>query len=99
MVQWPVWACSEQKDLEHGTADDTAPAPSVDLIEGVAVGITRAQIERLAEACHGVEIDAWEETDDPFAAVAKRLAGGGTWAFEPTTAYHDAARIEAGLAL
>jgi Xaa-Pro aminopeptidase len=54
------------------------------------------EAERLAEACQGVDIDPWEETDDPFAAVAKRLADGGTWAFEPTTAYHDAARIEAG---
>lgn len=52
------------------------------------------EAERLADACPGVDLDPWEETEDPFAAVAKRLAGRGTWAFEPTTSYHDAARIE-----
>ncbi|HEY7472700.1 MAG TPA: Xaa-Pro peptidase family protein [Gemmatimonadota bacterium] len=56
------------------------------------------EAERLAAACPGVDLVLWEETDDPFAAVAGRLAGRGTWAFEPTTAYHDAARIESAAA-
>jgi Xaa-Pro aminopeptidase len=41
-----------------------------------------------------VDLDPWEETENPFAAVARRVARGGTWAFEPTTSYHDAARVE-----
>lgn len=53
------------------------------------------EADRLGEACPGVDLIPWEETEDPFAVVAKRLAGGGTWAIEPTTSYHDAARIEA----
>ncbi len=56
------------------------------------------EAERLSEACPGVDLDPWEETQDPFAAVARRLANGGTWAFEPTTSYHDAARIEGAAA-
>jgi Xaa-Pro aminopeptidase len=51
------------------------------------------EAERLGEACPGVDLVLWEETDDPFAAVAHRVGGAGTWAFEPTTSYHDAARV------
>lgn len=54
------------------------------------------EAERLGNACPGVDLVLWEETDDPFAAVADRLTG--TWAFEPTTSYHDAARIESAAA-
>jgi Xaa-Pro dipeptidase len=56
------------------------------------------EAERLGAACPGADLVLWEETDDPFAAVAGRLADGDTWAFEPTTSYHDAARIESAAA-
>ncbi len=52
------------------------------------------EVERLAAAVPGIRIDPWEEDEDPFALVAAGL-GGGTWAVEPTTAYHDAARLAA----
>jgi D-alanyl-D-alanine dipeptidase len=41
-------------------------------------------------------VETWEEAEDPFARAARRLAGGETWALEPTTAYHDACRLEDG---
>lgn len=56
------------------------------------------EAERLGEACPGIDLVTWEETADPFAALADRLGRGGMWAFEPTTWYHDAARIEAAAA-
>ncbi|HET9332188.1 MAG TPA: Xaa-Pro peptidase family protein [Gemmatimonadota bacterium] len=52
------------------------------------------EAERLGAAYPGAELVLWEETEDPFAAVARKIGGAGTWAFEPTTWYHDAARIE-----
>jgi D-alanyl-D-alanine dipeptidase len=42
------------------------------------------------------QVETWEEAEDPFARAARRLAGGETWALEPTTAYHDACRLEDG---
>lgn len=53
------------------------------------------ETERLGEAIPGATLLPWEEDEDPFRAVAERIgaAGGGTWAVEPTTAYHDAARL------
>jgi len=56
------------------------------------------EAERLGAAVPGAELVLWEETDDPFAAVARMLGGRGTWAFEPTTWVHDAARIESAAA-
>lgn len=49
--------------------------------------------DRLADAAPEAELAAWDETDDPFALVAERLEGSEPWAVEPSTAYHDAARM------
>lgn len=57
------------------------------------------ETERLGEALPGAEIVSWEEDEDPHAKVAERMrAAGGTWAIEPSTAYHDAARLTAAAA-
>ena len=56
------------------------------------------EAERLGAAVPGAELVLWEETDDPFAVVARMLDGRGIWAFEPTTWVHDAARIESAAA-
>ena len=50
------------------------------------------EADRLGPAVGEVELLAWEESEDPFALAAERI-GPGTWAVEPTTAYHDAARL------
>ena len=52
--------------------------------------------ERMGEAVPWAVVETWEEAEDPFARAARRLAGGETWALEPTTAYHDACRLEDG---
>lgn len=51
------------------------------------------EADRLANAAPEAELVVWDETDDPFALVAGRLHGSGPWAIEPSTAYHDAARM------
>jgi len=54
------------------------------------------EVSRLSEALPGVRIVAWQEEEDPFAvAVHEIVADPGTWALEPTTAYHDATRLAA----
>lgn len=57
------------------------------------------EAERVAAALPDARLVAWEETEDPFARAAERIraSGGGTWGVEPTTAYHDAARLAAAL--
>ena len=52
--------------------------------------------ERMAEHAPGVRIVPWREDENPFAvAVREIVAQPGTWALEPTTAYHDATRLAA----
>lgn len=47
----------------------------------------------------GVAIEGWEETADPVAAVAARLARADeTWALEPSTAYHDGMQLSTAAA-
>jgi Xaa-Pro aminopeptidase len=54
------------------------------------------EADRLAELAPGVRIVPWGETEDPFRnAVAQIMAHPGSWALEPTTAYHDATRLAA----
>lgn len=57
------------------------------------------EIERLGEALPGAEMVPWEEHENPHAMVAERIrVAGGTWAIEPSTAYHDATRLRAAAA-
>ena len=54
------------------------------------------EAERLSELAPDLEIVPWAETENPFAlAVQQIVAQPGTWALEPTTAYHDATRLAA----
>lgn len=49
--------------------------------------------ERLRRGIPEVELVPWEEDEDPFRIVARRLGAGETWAVEPSTRYHDARRL------
>ncbi len=52
--------------------------------------------ERLSAAVPDIRIVPWGESDNPFAALTGEIAAHpGAWALEPTTAYHDAARLAA----
>jgi Xaa-Pro dipeptidase len=54
------------------------------------------EAERLSETAPDIRIVPWNETENPFAlAVREIVVQPGTWAFEPTTAYHDATRLAA----
>jgi len=54
------------------------------------------EADRMSELAPGVRIVPWQETEDPFrVAVGEIVAHAGTWALEPTTAYHDATRLAA----
>jgi D-alanyl-D-alanine dipeptidase len=54
--------------------------------------------ERMGGAVPWASVETWEESEDPFARAARRLARGETWVLEPTTAYHDACRLADGTA-
>lgn len=51
--------------------------------------------ERMAGSIPWAAVETWEEAEDPFAKVGRRLGRRETWAVEPSTAYHDAHRLEA----
>lgn len=52
------------------------------------------EAERLGAALPDARIVLWEEHEDPFAKAAGQVRdAGGTWAVEPSTAYHDARRL------
>ena len=54
------------------------------------------EAERLSEQAPDLRIVPWAESEDPFRlAVQEIVAQPGTWALEPTTAYHDATRLAA----
>jgi Xaa-Pro aminopeptidase len=54
------------------------------------------EAERMSELASGVRIVPWREADDPFRVLAREIAPyPGTWALEPTTAYHAATRLVA----
>lgn len=53
------------------------------------------EVDRLAAGLADTPIVGWEETEDPFGIVADqmRMSEPGTWAVEPSTPYHDVARL------
>ncbi|MGH7558645.1 MAG: M24 family metallopeptidase [Gemmatimonadota bacterium] len=51
--------------------------------------------ERMAESFPWASVETWEEAEDPFVKAGRKLGRGGTWALEPSTAYHDASRLAA----
>jgi Xaa-Pro aminopeptidase len=52
--------------------------------------------ERIGGGVPGIRVVTWREDEDPFAVLVREVAAHpGTWALEPTTAYHDAARLAA----
>ncbi len=53
--------------------------------------------DHLASQIEWANVIGWEETEPPFAVAATQIesGGGGTWAVEPSTAYHDAERLAA----
>jgi len=53
------------------------------------------EADRLAGSVPEATIVPWDETEDPFRLVAGRIGTPGPWAVEPSTAYHDAARLAA----
>ncbi len=57
------------------------------------------EVERLAAALPGARLAPWDESDDPFALAARLVAesGAGEWLVEPSTAWHDGARLAEAL--
>ncbi len=53
--------------------------------------------DHLASQIEWANVLGWEETEAPFAIAAKQIeaGNGGTWAVEPSTAFHDAERLAA----
>jgi len=55
------------------------------------------EVDHLASQIEGATVIGWEETESPFAVAAAQIetVRDGTWAIEPSTAYHDAERLAA----
>jgi Xaa-Pro aminopeptidase len=53
--------------------------------------------DHLASQIEWANVIGWEETESPFVAAAAQMESGdgGTWAVEPSTAYHDTERLAA----